>query len=209
MCFMVMSIAGCSAAPLSVAPSPWLIFWQHYTARFISPQGRVIDYEEGGVTTSEAQSYALFFALVANDKTLFSQLLDWTKNNLAQGSLAEHLPAWQWGKTKNGNWGVLEKNTAADADLWMAYTLIQAGRLWHEPRYTALGDLLARRIAMQEVVTVPGIGVVLLPGKEGFHKKPDVYILNLSYLPLPVVDALGKECPTVLGSRWQGTCPLW
>ena len=200
MCFMVMSIAGCSAAPLSVAPSPWLIFWQHYTARFISPQGRVIDYEEGGVTTSEAQSYALFFALVANDKTLFSQLLDWTQNNLAQGSLAEHLPAWQWGKTKNGNWGVLEKNTAADADLWMAYTLIQAGRLWHEPRYTALGDLLARRIAMQEVVTVPGIGVVLLPGKEGFHKKPDVYILNLSYLPLPVVDALGKELPD---GPWQ------
>lgn len=126
MCFMVMTCAACSAAaPLSVAPSPWPIFWQHYTARFISPQGRVIDYEAGGVTTSEAQSYALFFALVANDKTLFSQLLDWTQNNLAQGSLAEHLPAWQWGKSKNGNWGVLEKNSASDADLWMAYTLMK------------------------------------------------------------------------------------
>ncbi|WP_232821297.1 cellulose synthase complex periplasmic endoglucanase BcsZ [Acidithiobacillus ferrivorans] len=201
MCFMVMTCAACSAAaPLSVAPSPWPIFWQHYTARFISPQGRVIDYEAGGVTTSEAQSYALFFALVANDKTLFSQLLDWTQDNLAQGSLAEHLPAWQWGKSKNGNWGVLEKNSASDADLWMAYTLIQAGRLWQEPRYTALGDLLARRIAMREVVTVPGVGVMLLPGKEGFHKNPDIYIFNLSYLPLPVVDALGKELPE---GPWQ------
>ncbi len=200
MCFMVLTCAACSAdAPLSVA-SPWPIFWRHYTARFISSQGRVIDYESGGDTTSEAQSYALFFALVANDKTLFSQVLGWTQNNLAQGSLAEHLPAWQWGKSKNGNWGVLEKNSASDADLWMAYTLIQAGRLWHEPRYTALGTLLAKRIALREVVTVPGIGAMLLPGKEGFHKKPDIYIFNLSYLPLPVVDALGRDLPE---GPWQ------
>jgi len=191
-----MTCTGCSAAQ----PSPWQVFWQNYTAHFISPQGRVIDYEEGGVTTSEAQSYALFFALVANDKTLFSQLLDWTQNNLAQGSLAEHLPAWRWGKRKNGSWGVLDKNSASDADLWMAYTLIQAGRLWQEPRYTALGDLLAKRIVMREVVTVPGIGVMLLPGKNGFYKQPDTYVFNLSYLPLPVVDALGRDLPD---GPWQ------
>jgi len=196
MSLMVMTCTGCSAAQ----PSPWQVFWQNYTAHFISPQGRVIDYEEGGVTTSEAQSYALFFALVANDKTLFSQLLDWTQNNLAQGSLAEHLPAWRWGKRKNGSWGVLDKNSASDADLWMAYTLIQAGRLWQEPRYTALGDLLAKRIVMREVVTVPGIGVMLLPGKNGFYKQPDTYVFNLSYLPLPVVDALGRDLPD---GPWQ------
>jgi endoglucanase len=199
-CIMVTTIAGCSAAPLSGAPSPWQVLWQHYTAHFISPQGRVMDDEEEGITTSEAQSYALFFALVANNKTLFSQLLAWTQNNLAQGSLVEHLPAWRWGKAKNGQWGVLEKDSASDADLWLAYTLIQAGRLWHEPRYTALGTLLAKRIALREVVTVPGIGAMLLPGKEGFHKKPDIYILNLSYLPLPVVDALGRELPE---GPWQ------
>ncbi len=200
MCIIVINITGCSAAPLSVAPSPWLVFWQNYTTHFISPQGRVIDYEEGDITTSEAQSYALFFALVANDKTLFSRLLAWTQNNLARGSLAEHLPAWRWGKAKNGQWGVLDKNSASDADLWLAYTLIQAGRLWHEPRYTALGTLLAKRIALREVVTVPGFGAVLLPGKEGFHNKQDIYILNVSYLPLPVLDALSKELPD---GPWQ------
>lgn len=200
-CFVVMSCAACSySAPSSVAPSPWMIFWQHYTAHFISPQGRVIDYEAGDITTSEAQSYALFFALVANNKTLFSQLLGWTQNNLAQGSLAEHLPAWKWGKSKNGGWGILSNNSASDADLWIAYTLIQAGRLWNEPRYTALGDLLAKRIALREVVTVPGVGAMLLPGKEGFHEKPDVYVFNFSYLPLPVLDALGKDLP---GGPWQ------
>ena len=38
-------------------------------------------------TTSEGQSYALFFALAANDREAFDKILLWTENNLADGSL--------------------------------------------------------------------------------------------------------------------------
>src|SRR5207253_7982191 len=56
------------------------------------------------------------------------------------------------------------------ADVWMAYTLLQAGKAWNEPHYTSLGTALAKRIAAEEVVQIPGFGTALLPGAKGFHK---------------------------------------
>ena len=41
---------------------------------------------------------------------------------------------------------------------------MEAGRLWHEPRYDKLGRMMAERIAQAEVVNVPGLGTTLLPG---------------------------------------------
>src|SRR5882672_1119580 len=61
--------------------------WLAYQARFISSDGRVIDPQKGGWTTSEGQSYALFFALVDNDRALFEKLLSWTTSNLGGGDL--------------------------------------------------------------------------------------------------------------------------
>ncbi|MBU2768764.1 cellulase, partial [Acidithiobacillus ferrivorans] len=125
------------------------------------------------ITTSEGQSYALFFALVANNPKLFQNILTWTQDNLAQGSLAAHLPAWRWGERPNKTWGVLDTNSAADADLWIAYTLIQAGRLWDRNSYTAMGTLLAKRIDQKEVVDLKGMGPMLIPGNAGFRIAPD------------------------------------
>lgn len=50
------------------------------------------------ISTSEGQSYGLFFALAANDRAGFDKLLTWTQNNLAEGDLKQHLPGWLWGK---------------------------------------------------------------------------------------------------------------
>lgn len=176
-------------------PAPWYTLWSNYQAKFIDPQGRVIDWDDGGVTTSEGQAYALFFSLAANDRPLFHKILTWTQNNLAQGSLAAHLPAWRWGERSNKSWGVLDKNSAADADLWIAYTLIQAGRLWHRDSYTAIGTLLAKRIAQKEVVDLKGMGPMLIPGKHGFEIGPDTYVFNPSYMPLSVVEGLANALP--------------
>ena len=120
--------------------------WEAYAGRFISGDGRVVDPMRGDLTTSEGQSYALFFALVNNDRTRFDLLFKWTSANLAAGDLGEHLPAWEWGKGKDGHWGVLDVNSAADSDLWIAYDLLQAGRLWNEKSYTQLGMALAAQI---------------------------------------------------------------
>ena len=177
----------------------WASLWKSYTDGFMDTQVRVIDHDAGDRTTSEGQAYGMFFALVANDRTRFDGLLHWTEVNLASGNLAAHLPAWSWGKSRDGKWGVLDSNSASDADVWIAYTLEQAGRAWGEARYRSLGTALANRIAAEEVVQIPGLGMTLLPGARGFHNG-SVYRLNPSYLPLQLFTALSRELPD---GPWQ------
>ncbi|WP_395063580.1 cellulose synthase complex periplasmic endoglucanase BcsZ [Paraburkholderia silvatlantica] len=185
--------------------------WNAFRGTLLSADGRVIDASTPRqVTVSEGQSYALFFALVANDRASFDKVLTWTENNLAQGDLASHLPAWIWGRRDIGDdgkpvaastasgasatapageaqWGVIDSNPASDADLWIAYTLLEAGRLWNERRYTALGTVMARNIVREETAVLPGLGRTVLPGPVGFTIGKDGWRLNPSYVPLQVM----------------------
>ncbi len=176
------------------AEQPWPL-WTSYANRMVDGQGRVLDHTAGDRTTSEGQAYGMFFALVANDRGRFDDLLHWTEANLAGGDLTLRLPAWSWGKAADGTWKILDGNPASDADLWMAYTLSEAGRLWREPRYEKLGAMLATRIAQQEVVFVPGLGITLLPGVSGFHPDSETWIVNPSYLPPPLLMRLSDLQP--------------
>ena len=173
--------------------SSWSL-WDSYTARFIDTQGRVIDPQGGARTTSEGQAYALFFALAANDRTCFDRVLTWTQVNLAGGNLQTRLPAWLWGKNKDGEWKTLDPNPASDADVWMAYTLVEAGRLWKYPYYTNLGRQMMTEIAKSEVDDLPGFGLMLLPGPTGFHHDR-TWTLNPSYLPLFIFERLATVDP--------------
>lgn len=172
----------------------WPLLWKSYVAGFMDNQVRVIDHDAGDRTTSEGQAYGMFFALVANDRSHFDGLLRWTEKNLAGGDLSVNLPAWLWGHGSNNQWGVLDKNSASDADLWMAYTLLEAGKAWNEPRYTKMGTALARHIAAQEIADIPGLGTTVLPGPTGFQHGTS-YRLNASYVPLQLILALGHFMP--------------
>ncbi len=188
---------GTSWAMDDCAPHEWPT-WTHFKQTFISQDGRVIDpASPNRYTTSEGQSYALFFSLVDNDPVMFERLLHWTENNLAQGDLSAHLPAWQWGRSADGSWRVQDSNPATDADLWLAYTLTEAGRLWQQPRYSALGKRIAERILAQEQANLPNLGPMLLPGIQGFHPTPDAWRLNPSYFPPQIFLALGEHYPTM------------
>jgi endo-1,4-beta-D-glucanase Y len=172
----------------------WTPLWRSYAAAFMDGQIRVIDRDDRDRTTSEGQAYALFFALVANDRPRFDRLLHWTARNIADGDLGARLPAWLWGQAPDGQWRVLDDNSASDADVWMAYTLLEAGLAWKEPRYTALGQAIAARIAADETALLPEFGWVLVPGGRGF-KDGDSYRLNVSYVPLQVFVRLGDLLP--------------
>ncbi len=53
--------------------------WNSFKQNYIK-NGRVIDTSDPRlITTSEGQSYGLFFALVANDQATFNSLLNWTE----------------------------------------------------------------------------------------------------------------------------------
>ena len=161
--------------------------WMAYKSRFIQQDGRVIEHSQQGRTTSEGQAYALFHALVANDRAMFARLLDWTENNLAQGDLSKHLPAWLWGQRKDGSWGVIDANAASDADMWLAWTLLEAGERWRVDRYQELGERLLRLIEQEETARLPKLGAMLLPGPQGFHPDEHSWKLNPSYLPLQLM----------------------
>lgn len=175
-------------------PSTWPA-WEQFSAAYIREDGRVVDWTADARTVSEGQAYALFFALVAKDPGRFDLVLQWTQNNLAQGDLNKHLPAWLWGKDANERWGVLDPNSATDANLWLAYTLLQAARLWNRP---ALADTAQRLLAQIAASGIRRVGTltVLLPGEEGFEG-PSGIRLNPSYLPpfqlkyLASIDASG------------------
>jgi endoglucanase len=173
--------------------------YRQFVARFVQQDGRVVDYSTAvQQTTSEGQSYAMFFALVANDRATFDRLLGWMRSNLSAGRFDGanvQLPAWQWGRKRDGSYGVLDPNSASDADLWIAYDLFEAARLWREPSYSKLAWALVTQIEKQEVVTLAGLGPMLLPGPHGFQTDGTTR-LNPSYLPLPVLRALAAVAPS-------------
>jgi endo-1,4-beta-D-glucanase Y len=173
--------------------------WDAYQAHFIDGQGRVIDHTGGDRTTSEGQAYAMFFALADNDRPQFDKLLGWTQANMGSNDLNTHLPSWLWGKDKDGAWKALDAHSAADADVWMAYDLLEAGRLWNVPAYTDTGRAMLGMIAKTEVMDLPGFGLMLMPGPVGWQHD-QTWTLNPSYLPVFLFERFAKLDPS---GPWQ------
>lgn len=171
--------------------------WDTFNQTYILDSGRVLDgSDQRQITTSEGQSYALFFALLANDQATFERLFNWTQNNLANGDLTARLPAWLWGKNSQGRFTVLDPNPAADSDLWIAYTLYEAGRLWNNYYYQSVGYLLASRILREETVVAGDEGLrFLLPAPKGFVTGDSKYRLNPSYVPIQLIEKMATVFP--------------
>ncbi|MHA6194930.1 cellulose synthase complex periplasmic endoglucanase BcsZ [Pseudomonas wadenswilerensis] len=170
--------------------------WQNFTQHFIQPDGRVLDASTPQLhSSSEGQSYGMFFALVANDRNNFDRLWAWAKNNLAGSDIGNNLPGWWWGKDDKGQWRLLDTNSASDADLWFAYALFEAARLWKDDGYAKEATLLLDNIKAREVADLPGLGKMLLPGAQGFAKPDHFWHLNPSYLPVPVLRRMALADP--------------
>ena len=157
--------------------------WDEFTQRFMQADGRIIDITFDRKSTSESQSFGLFLALVANQRAQFDTILKWTSDNLAAGQLGDKLPAWHWGLRDDGSWGVKDANSASDSDLWFAYTLLEAARLWNEPAYARTGRKLLAQVKRHEIVQAGRAGPVLLPGAYGFVLDKGRFRLDPCYLP--------------------------
>src|SRR5262249_34173164 len=66
---------------------------------------------------------------------------------------------------------------------------------------------LAARIAAEEIVEVPEIGTVLLPGAMGF-RRDESYRFNASYLPLQLFLRLGRLLPDGPWQKVAASVPL-
>jgi endoglucanase len=183
-------------ADAAQCPAQQWPLWQTFAARFIQQDGRVLESSvQPDHSTSEGQSYAMFFAVVANDRERFDKLWRWTSDNLLGSDVDNNLPAWLWGKKKDGSWGVEDANSASDSDLWIAYALLEAGRLWQQPEYTQAARRLLANVEAREIADLPGLGKMLLPGALSFAQEDHLWRLNPSYLPLPLLRRLASEYP--------------
>lgn len=208
-CFMVLwfSLCGLTSVhaneqPCGQTAEPWPR-WDYFQQHMITADGRVIDFsDERAITTSEGQSYALFFALIRHDQALFQRLVNWVQDNLANRDLSSHLPAWLWGQKEAGDWGIINANSASDADIWIAYALLEAGRLWHKPEYSAMAHRLLSLIEEQEMKYLPGLGWMLLPAPEGFAADNE-WRLNPSYLPPALLARFAQENPQTVWPALQ------
>ena len=90
--------------------------------------------DSGQDSVSEAQAYGLLRAVWSGDQAAFDRCYEWTEAHLSQNKLkGSHLLAWHWGRDDQGRWGVLDANSASDADLDYAAALLLAHRRWGRP----------------------------------------------------------------------------
>ncbi len=54
------------------------------------------------------------------------------------------------GQKSDEEWTLLDSNSASDSDLWIARSLLEAGRLWQMPQYTEVGKALCRVSPMKK-----------------------------------------------------------
>ncbi|MEG0247633.1 MAG: cellulose synthase complex periplasmic endoglucanase BcsZ [Pseudomonas sp.] len=191
---LALALALPSAAQAACA-ADWPL-WQGYAERFVQQDGRMLGSSmKPDQSSSEGQSYGMFFALVANDRERFAQLWQWSQDNLAAGDTQRNLPGWLWGANEKGDWTVLDRNSASDADLWMAYALLEADRLWQAPHYRTAALQLLDNLERTLVRDVPGLGRMLLPGPVGYEHPDQLWRFNASYLPLPLLRYFAQTRP--------------
>jgi endoglucanase len=154
--------------------------WATYKDRFIQ-DGRVVD-PATGLTTSEAQSYALLRAVYLDDRTTFDQLWAWTRANL-QMRRGDALLVWEWGMNSAGATGVLHSSSAADADEDTALALLFAGRRWDVPEYQAEAVRMLESVWDVETTTVGDRRVVVAGdwARRNQGSGPEPAIINPSY----------------------------
>jgi endoglucanase len=189
-----LTLAGGAAQAASCPRAPDPELWTTYRARFVTPEGRVVDTGNGGVSHSEGQGYGMLLAVAFGDQPSFATMWRWTRRNLAVRD--DRLLAWRWDPEQPDE-PVADPNSATDGDLLVAWALARAADRWGEPMHrdeaaAILSDVL--RLAVRDV----GGRTVLLPGPAGFVQDDDAaaaVTVNLSYWVFPALAEFAAAQP--------------
>ncbi len=113
---------------------------------YLEADGRVVRRDEGGDVVSEGQAYGMLIAAALGDEDRFRLMWDWTRTNLRR---PDGLLSWRWadGQVRDGN-------SAADADLDAARSLLVAGQRFDAPDLDHDGQKLGEAILAAETAPV-------------------------------------------------------
>lgn len=190
----VLLLLGCLPVTGTAEPGTWSGFKEE----FITPDGRVIDRSQQGISHSEGQGYSMLLAVAFGDRETFSLLWQWTRKHL-QVRKTDSLSAWSWGKLPNGVTAPIDFNNASDGDICIAWALFLARERWDLPGLEDEGRKIMASI--QRYLLLDTFGkTILLPGYYGFSQR-DTVIVNPSYLVLPAFKVFGSYGDRVLWDR--------
>lgn len=161
--------------------------WEAFKARFLHPDGRIVDTGNNGVSHTEGQGWGLLFAVAFDDPAAFGAILDWTTSTLRRSQDALH--AWRYVPGEANP--VPDANNATDGDLFIAMALFRAARRWSRPVYAARAKAIARDV-LRLLVRRAGPRTLLLPGVQGFET-PDAFVVNPSYYVFPALGELAAH----------------
>lgn len=187
--------ATAMAAPADSRADTMRAAWAAFQARFVTPDGRVVDTGNGGISHSEGQGWGMLLALRADDRAGFERMLGWTRRVLGRPRDALH--AWRF--RPDAAMPVDDPNNASDGDICIAWALVEAGARWGSTTHAALGAAIGRdvlRLLLRRAATYS----LLLPGQQGFER-PDRILVNPSYYVFPAFAPLAKAVPDPAWAR--------
>ncbi len=153
--------------------------WEEYKEMYIEESSfRTVDRQANGITTSEGQSYTLLRAVWQDDKEVFDKSFQWTKDNIRRSD--SNLFSWLFGELENGTYGVQDVNTASDANVDIALSLLFAYSRWNDDSYLNDARGIINDIWEQEVMVINGKPVLVANNVEKTINKQTV-LVNPSY----------------------------
>ncbi|MCT4370378.1 glycosyl hydrolase family 5 [Yangia mangrovi] len=174
--------------PAEAAPLDPGQCWRFWRARFVQPDGRVVDDLQNATSHSEGQGYGLLLAQAYGDERTFRNIEEWTDHNLAIRQ--DNLMAWQWIPRRRDN--IDDWHNATDGDLFRAWALLRAARDsgWWEYRDKAVA--IARDISALCLAPDPRAPeeFLLKPGAES-RASPERVLFNPSYIMPRALRELG------------------
>ncbi|WP_158292103.1 glycosyl hydrolase family 8 [Paracraurococcus ruber] len=180
--------------PAAADPGPLPTAWAQFKARFVGPEGRVLDTGQAGASHTEGQGWGMLAALAVGDRAVFHQLHDWTRKQLSRPT--DSLFSWRWrpGQTPP----VDDPNNATDGDLYIAWALARAGERWGDPALLRAARSIGADILRLLLREAHG-HLVLMPGLQGFEDEQRI-VLNPSYYVFSAFAALDRILPD---ARWR------
>ncbi|MCV7301091.1 glycoside hydrolase [Mycobacterium barrassiae] len=134
---------------------------REFLDEYVEDDGRVVRRDEGGDVVSEGQAYGMLIAVAVGDEACFRKIWDWTKTHLSR---PDGLLSWRW-----ADGAVTDANSAADADLDVARSLLLAGNRFEDNGLAEDGKQLGRHILDAESIPVGGRTApseqVVVPGR--------------------------------------------
>ncbi len=158
-----------------------LELWNDYKRENLEEgSNRTLDKSQNNLTTSEGESYTMLRAVWMDDKVTFDNSWKFTKDNLQRD---DKLFSWKFGIKNDGSYGILTdiggQNTASDADIDIAQSLLMAYKRWNETSYLFEAREIIKSIWDNEVVMIQGKPVLVANDIE--KNSTESVVVNPSY----------------------------